>query len=71
MSNPDLSLIIWQILAALYLSGAVFALVRFSVDRLLIHKRIRWGLIILIIPLGWILYLIFRKQLLYGSKNPG
>ena len=65
MPFPDTSLIFWQILVVTQLLGAIYALTRLFRQALSPKNKTAWCSIILFIPLGWIVYLFFRKQIVH------
>ncbi|WP_394342025.1 PLDc N-terminal domain-containing protein [Spirosoma pollinicola] len=54
---------LWQLVNLLYLLGVIFALVQLYKHQLSFQTKTLWCFISLIIPFGWIIYLIFRGQL--------
>jgi hypothetical protein len=63
MLSPDSGLIFWQIVVLLQLLGSIYALVQLYRHPVSFNIKTIWCFIILFIPLGWIVYLTFRKQL--------
>ena len=62
--SPEVTLMVWQFLGLVYILGVGFALVCFYKHQQTIENKslqrlfvLLWGFIILIIPLGWIMYL--------------
>ncbi|NDU94015.1 PLDc N-terminal domain-containing protein [Spirosoma terrae] len=62
MLSPDSGLIFWQIVVLLQLLGSIYALVQLYRHPVSFNIKTIWCFIILFIPLGWIVYLTFRKQ---------
>ncbi|WP_354004169.1 MULTISPECIES: PLDc N-terminal domain-containing protein [Spirosoma] len=61
MLSPDSALLLWQIIILIQLLGLVYSIVRLYNHRLGFRTKTVWCFIILCVPLGWVVYLIFRK----------
>lgn len=61
--TSNVGLMIWQILILLHLVGIILAIVQLYQHRLPFQTKTIWCFIVLVIPLGWLVYLVFRKQL--------
>ncbi|WP_040005480.1 PLDc N-terminal domain-containing protein [Fibrisoma limi] len=68
MLSPNSALILWQIIVLTQLLGPIYALVQLYRDAISFKIKTVWCFVILFIPLGWIVYLIFRKQI-YSVKS--
>lgn len=60
--KPDAGLMLWQIFVVLHLLGIIVALVQLYRDKVPTRSNPLWCFIILAIPLGWLVYLVFRTQ---------
>lgn len=67
--SPDENLMIWQILALTHVIGVSLTAVYFyRHQRTIKNKALRrtfivlWGFVILVMPLGWVMYLISSGQ---------
>ncbi|WP_460934550.1 PLD nuclease N-terminal domain-containing protein [Spirosoma humi] len=63
MPSPDTSLVLWQIGVVTQLPGTAYALMQIYRQSLPPGRKTAWCLVILFIPLGWVIYLLFRKQI--------
>lgn len=61
MLSPDSSLLIWQIVVLVQFIGAIFALTLLYRQPISYRSKTSWCFLILFIPLGWIVYLAFRR----------
>ena len=62
MLSPDSALILWQIIVLIQMIGSIYALVQLYRHQISFTAKTVWCFVILFIPLGWIVYLVFRKQ---------
>lgn len=61
--TPNFGLIVWQIVVFINLLGVIFAIVQLYRHQLSFQIKTLWCLIILAIPLGWVIYLVFGRQM--------
>ena len=66
MLSPDSALILWQITVLTQLLGSIYALVQLYRHPISFKTKTVWCFVIFFIPLGWIVYLAFRKQVYSG-----
>lgn len=62
MLSPDAGLILWQIIVLIQLLGSIYAFIQLYRHRISFKIKTVWCVVILFIPLGWIVYLAFRRQ---------
>lgn len=66
--SPDSALILWQIIVLIQLLGSIYALIQLYRHPISFKIKTVWCFVILFIPLGWIAYLAFRKQV-YSMRS--
>lgn len=67
MLSPDSGLVLWQIVVLIQLLGSIYAIVQLYRHALSFKIKTIWCFVILFIPLCWIVYLAFRKQV-YSTR---
>lgn len=61
MLSPDSGLLIWQIVILVQFLGAILSLILLYRQPISYKTKTSWCFLILFVPLGWLVYLAFRK----------